>query len=79
MTAKKSKTTAPTLPKPEVPRFLDLLYRMVDGNNDSINWSEEGDMFTITNRDSFVNDCLPEYGVNPRYDSFNRQLLVYGF
>lgn len=36
-------------------------------------------MFIIANRDTFVSQCLPLYAMSPKFDTFNRQLLLYGF
>ncbi|KAG2227414.1 hypothetical protein INT45_007439, partial [Circinella minor] len=59
--------------------FLD--YRMLEDSSirHLISWSENGDLFSVTNPTSFSRTVLPQYFKHNNWQSFVRQLNMYGF
>ncbi|KAJ2512971.1 Flocculation suppression protein, partial [Coemansia sp. RSA 2049] len=61
--------------------FVSKLYAMVaDKNTDAlISWSAEGDSFKVTDPVEFARQVLPAYFKHGNWQSFVRQLNMYGF
>ncbi|OBZ83020.1 Heat shock factor protein [Choanephora cucurbitarum] len=61
--------------------FVNKLYKMLEDNSihDLISWSERGDLFSVSNPTSFSRFVLPQYFKHNNWQSFVRQLNMYGF
>ncbi|KAF9363791.1 hypothetical protein BGX34_003296 [Mortierella sp. NVP85] len=61
--------------------FIDKLYKMVQDNNIQhlISWAKEGDMFYVYNCIELSNAVLPKFFKHNNWQSFVRQLNMYGF
>ncbi|KAF9346473.1 hypothetical protein BGX26_002010 [Mortierella sp. AD094] len=61
--------------------FVDKLYRMVEDPSIQhlISWAKEGDMFYVYNCIKLSDDVLPKFFKHNNWQSFVRQLNMYGF
>ncbi|KAF9203670.1 hypothetical protein BGZ49_006162 [Haplosporangium sp. Z 27] len=61
--------------------FVDKLYRMVEDQSIQhlISWAKEGDMFYVYNCIKLSDDVLPKFFKHNNWQSFVRQLNMYGF
>ncbi|KAI7883547.1 hypothetical protein K492DRAFT_50449 [Lichtheimia hyalospora FSU 10163] len=61
--------------------FINKLYRMLEDSTirHLICWSENGDLFSVTNPTVFSRTVLPQYFKHNNWQSFVRQLNMYGF
>ncbi|KAI8370442.1 HSF-type DNA-binding-domain-containing protein [Radiomyces spectabilis] len=61
--------------------FVNKLYKMVEDPSiqDLISWSEDGDLFSVANPTVFSRVVLPQYFKHNNWQSFVRQLNMYGF
>ncbi|KAF9580102.1 hypothetical protein BGW38_003384, partial [Lunasporangiospora selenospora] len=61
--------------------FVDKLYRMVEDPSiqNLISWAKEGDMFYVHNCIQLSNNILPKFFKHNNWQSFVRQLNMYGF
>ncbi|KAI9248775.1 HSF-type DNA-binding-domain-containing protein [Phascolomyces articulosus] len=61
--------------------FVSKLYNMVEDQEiqDLITWSETGDVFRVFNPTAFSKNVLPRYFKHNNWQSFVRQLNMYGF
>merc|ERR1712110_494879 len=67
--------------EPSVPAFLLKLYTMLEDPNsdDIIGWSTKGDTFIVYNPSDFASMVLPQFFKHSNFQSFIRQLNLYGF
>lgn len=49
------------------------------GFADVVSWNNEGNGFTVHNKERFTKEIVPKYFNQTRYKSFQRQLSLYGF
>ncbi|KAI3645685.1 hypothetical protein MP228_008613 [Amoeboaphelidium protococcarum] len=63
------------------PSFVQKLYTMVSDNQNTqlISWSPTGTSFVVVNATDFARDVLPKYFKHKNFQSFQRQLNMYGF
>ncbi|KAI8098986.1 HSF-type DNA-binding-domain-containing protein [Halteromyces radiatus] len=62
------------------PAFIGKLYKMLeDDTQDLICWSTDGDYFSVYNSALFAKQVLPQYFKHNNWQSFVRQLNMYGF
>ncbi|KAI9276518.1 HSF-type DNA-binding-domain-containing protein [Sporodiniella umbellata] len=61
--------------------FVNKLYKMLEDAQtaDYISWSSQGDLFSVPNPTSFSKCVLPQYFKHNNWQSFVRQLNMYGF
>ncbi|KAJ1981346.1 Flocculation suppression protein [Dimargaris verticillata] len=61
--------------------FVNKLYSMVEdpANQPLIHWSRCGEKFTVTNHNELAREILPRYFKHGNWQSFVRQLNMYGF
>ncbi|GAB5588415.1 Flocculation suppression protein [Umbelopsis nana] len=61
--------------------FVNKLYRMLEDHEmqDLISWSPSGDLFSVANPTQFSKLVLPQYFKHNNWQSFVRQLNMYGF
>ncbi|SAM03359.1 hypothetical protein [Absidia glauca] len=61
--------------------FVNKLYKMLEDESIQhlINWSENGDLFSVSNPTAFSKLVLPQYFKHNNWQSFVRQLNMYGF
>ncbi|CAM0136982.1 Flocculation suppression protein [Umbelopsis sp. WA50703] len=61
--------------------FVNKLYRMLEDPEmqDLISWSLSGDLFSVANPTQFSKIVLPQYFKHNNWQSFVRQLNMYGF
>lgn len=59
-------------------KFVHLLYNICKLEN-VISWSEDGTIFSINDINNFSNYILPKFFKHNNYQSFVRQLYMYGF
>ncbi|KAG2171826.1 hypothetical protein INT43_008206 [Umbelopsis isabellina] len=61
--------------------FVNKLYRMLEDPEmqDLISWSPSGDLFSVANPTQFSKVVLPQYFKHNNWQSFVRQLNMYGF
>ncbi|KAG0246863.1 hypothetical protein BGX31_006927 [Mortierella sp. GBA43] len=61
--------------------FIDKLYKMVEDHSIQhlISWAKEGDMFYVYNCIELSNAVLPKFFKHNNWQSFVRQLNMYGF
>ncbi|KAG2202397.1 hypothetical protein INT47_008868, partial [Mucor saturninus] len=61
--------------------FVNKLYKMLEDNTirSLISWSDRGDLFSVSNPTSFSKSVLPQYFKHNNWQSFVRQLNMYGF
>ncbi|KAI8889524.1 hypothetical protein K501DRAFT_207950 [Backusella circina FSU 941] len=61
--------------------FISKLYKMLEDTSIQhlISWSEKGDLFSVSNPTSFSKIVLPQYFKHNNWQSFVRQLNMYGF
>ncbi|GAA5800015.1 hypothetical protein HPULCUR_005436 [Helicostylum pulchrum] len=61
--------------------FVNKLYKMLEDTSiqSLISWSERGDLFSVANPTSFSKTVLPQYFKHNNWQSFVRQLNMYGF
>eukprot|EP00299_Pterocystis_sp_00344_P014173 c7004_g1_i1.p1 GENE.c7004_g1_i1~~c7004_g1_i1.p1 ORF type:complete len:443 (+),score=119.45 c7004_g1_i1:33-1361(+) len=73
--------TAVCFDEPSVPAFLLKLYTMLEDPNtdDIIAWSPKGDTFIVFKPSEFANLVLPQFFKHSNFQSFIRQLNLYGF
>ncbi|KAI0312213.1 hypothetical protein OF83DRAFT_1147139, partial [Amylostereum chailletii] len=64
-----------------VAQFLQKLYEMVNdpNNNDLIRWSDGGDSFVVLDHERFAREVLGRWFKHQNFQSFVRQLNMYGF
>ncbi|KAJ1981638.1 Flocculation suppression protein [Dimargaris xerosporica] len=69
-----------TAPKNQA-AFVNKLYSMVEdpANQSLIHWSRCGKKFTVTNHNELAREILPRYFKHGNWQSFVRQLNMYGF
>ncbi|CAO3665635.1 unnamed protein product [Umbelopsis ramanniana] len=77
-------TTADPMPLPvhkTQAAFVNKLYRMLEDHEmqDLISWSPSGDLFSVSNPTQFSKVVLPQYFKHNNWQSFVRQLNMYGF
>ncbi|KAI7891827.1 HSF-type DNA-binding-domain-containing protein [Mucor mucedo] len=81
-------STEATLTQPTLPAnmktqaaFVNKLYKMLEDPDTSelISWSSHGDLFSVSNPTSFSKTVLPQYFKHNNWQSFVRQLNMYGF
>ncbi|KAI8333407.1 HSF-type DNA-binding-domain-containing protein [Chlamydoabsidia padenii] len=62
------------------PAFIGKLYKMLeDSTQDMICWSSNGEYFSVYNSALFSKEVLPQYFKHNNWQSFVRQLNMYGF
>ncbi|KAG1321438.1 hypothetical protein G6F62_010820 [Rhizopus arrhizus] len=61
--------------------FVNKLYKMLEDPQaiELISWSSRGDLFSVSNPTSFSKYVLPQYFKHNNWQSFVRQLNMYGF
>ncbi|KAJ8655794.1 hypothetical protein O0I10_008458 [Lichtheimia ornata] len=61
--------------------FVNKLYKMLEDPSihHLISWSENGELFSVSNPTSFSKVVLPQYFKHNNWQSFVRQLNMYGF
>ncbi|CAO3625562.1 unnamed protein product [Cunninghamella blakesleeana] len=61
--------------------FVNKLYNMLEDDSirNLIHWSENGDLFCVVNPTTFSELVLPQYFKHNNWQSFVRQLNMYGF
>jgi len=64
--------------------FPERLHRMLvdvekEGNTDVVSFYSHGRAFAVHDMDRFVNDIMPKYFKQSKWNSFARQLNLYGF
>ncbi|CAO3689215.1 unnamed protein product [Rhizopus stolonifer] len=61
--------------------FVNKLYKMLEDDQitEYISWSLQGDLFSVPNPTSFSKCVLPQYFKHNNWQSFVRQLNMYGF
>ncbi|CAO3639058.1 unnamed protein product [Mucor hiemalis] len=61
--------------------FVNKLYKMLEDLSiqNLISWSEKGDLFSVSNPTAFSKSVLPQYFKHNNWQSFVRQLNMYGF
>ena len=61
--------------------FPEILHELLQNNNDSetISWIIDGTAFLIKNRECFEQILIPIYFRGIKFQSFQRQLNIYGF
>ncbi|KAI7884574.1 hypothetical protein K492DRAFT_173825 [Lichtheimia hyalospora FSU 10163] len=61
--------------------FVNKLYKMLEDPSihHLISWSENGELFSVSNPTSFSKVVLPQYFKHNNWQSFDRQLNMYGF
>ncbi|KAG0891807.1 hypothetical protein G6F28_011279 [Rhizopus arrhizus] len=61
--------------------FVNKLYKMLEDpqTSDLISWSSHGDLFSVSNPTLFSKCVLPQYFKHNNWQSFVRQLNMYGF
>ncbi|KAI8349219.1 HSF-type DNA-binding-domain-containing protein [Choanephora cucurbitarum] len=61
--------------------FVNKLYKMLEDPESSklISWSAVGDLFSVSNPTTFSKTVLPQYFKHNNWQSFVRQLNMYGF
>ncbi|KAL9553933.1 hypothetical protein MBANPS3_003049 [Mucor bainieri] len=61
--------------------FVNKLYKMLEDpdTSDLIAWSSHGDLFSVSNPTAFSKSVLPQYFKHNNWQSFVRQLNMYGF
>ncbi|KAI8644801.1 HSF-type DNA-binding-domain-containing protein [Parasitella parasitica] len=61
--------------------FVNKLYKMLEDLSIQhlISWSERGDLFSVSNPTAFSKTVLPQYFKHNNWQSFVRQLNMYGF
>ncbi|KAI8889762.1 hypothetical protein K501DRAFT_237959, partial [Backusella circina FSU 941] len=61
--------------------FVNKLYKMLEDPQtiDLISWSSSGDLFSVSNPTAFSKSILPQYFKHNNWQSFVRQLNMYGF
>ncbi|KAG2176681.1 hypothetical protein INT44_007345 [Umbelopsis vinacea] len=79
-----SSTAADPMPLPvhkTQAAFVNKLYRMLEDHEmqDLISWSQSGDLFSVSNPTQFSKVVLPQYFKHNNWQSFVRQLNMYGF
>jgi hypothetical protein len=63
-----------------IPIFLKKTYKIIETCDGSIaGWTEDGEMFTVTNPDKFAATIIPQFFDHNKFSSFARQLNFYGF
>jgi hypothetical protein len=69
------------LPTSEFPQLLLALLEDAenDGNTHIVSWSTDGLAFKVHQRDVFMKQILPNYFGLTKYNSFTRQLQLWGF
>uniref|UniRef100_A0AAV1UJM6 HSF-type DNA-binding domain-containing protein n=1 Tax=Peronospora matthiolae TaxID=2874970 RepID=A0AAV1UJM6_9STRA len=66
--------------KPETPKFLQLLYEILEVENPRvIRWSEDGLALQILDPVTVTEQILPKYFNHTNFHSFQRQLNYFGF
>ncbi len=62
------------------PQFINKLFKLTNAPESQtyISWSEDGNMFWVSNIENFSRDVLPVYFKHNNYASFVRQLNMYG-
>ncbi|KAI9300067.1 HSF-type DNA-binding-domain-containing protein [Cunninghamella echinulata] len=62
------------------PAFIGKLYKILeDDTQNLLCWSENGEYFSVTNAVAFSKEILPKYFKHNNWQSFVRQLNMYGF
>ncbi|KAK4516681.1 uncharacterized protein ATC70_011659 [Mucor velutinosus] len=61
--------------------FVNKLYKMLEDISiqNLISWSDRGDLFSVSNPTAFSKSVLPQYFKHNNWQSFVRQLNMYGF
>ncbi|KAL1914828.1 uncharacterized protein VTP21DRAFT_7920 [Calcarisporiella thermophila] len=59
--------------------FVHKLYSMLEEDNELIKWAPSGDVFYVSNPNEFSHTILPQYFKHNNWQSFVRQLNMYGF
>jgi len=60
--------------------FVQKTYDMISTCDTKLcEWSSNGDMFIVKDKDQFAMDVIPEYFEHSNFASFARQLNIYGF
>ncbi|KAG9219679.1 hypothetical protein CCMSSC00406_0005999 [Pleurotus cornucopiae] len=64
-----------------VPAFLQKLYEIITdkSNADLIRWSDRGDILMVVDHERFANELLGRWFKHQNFNSFVRQLNMYGF
>ncbi|CAD8155769.1 unnamed protein product [Paramecium pentaurelia] len=63
----------------QVPSFLMKLYEILESEQTAICWNKEGTTFQIQDPASLTDQILPQYFKHRNFQSFLRQLNMYGF
>ncbi|CAK65602.1 unnamed protein product (macronuclear) [Paramecium tetraurelia] len=63
----------------QVPSFLIKLYEILESEQAAICWNKEGTTFQIQDPELLTDQILPQYFKHRNYQSFLRQLNMYGF
>ncbi|CAD8120933.1 unnamed protein product [Paramecium sonneborni] len=63
----------------QVPSFLMKLYEILESEQAAICWNKEGTTFQIQDPAYLTDQILPQYFKHRNYQSFLRQLNMYGF
>ncbi|SAM00203.1 hypothetical protein [Absidia glauca] len=76
----KSNDGEPSSNRPQA-AFINKLYKMLEDETIQclISWSEKGDLFSVGNPNAFSKLVLPQYFKHNNWQSFVRQLNMYGF
>ncbi|KAJ1656631.1 Flocculation suppression protein [Dispira simplex] len=74
-------TTTGGVPPRHQATFINKLYSIIEDaqNHPLIYWSSRGDRFTVTSPSELAKEVLPRYFKHANWQSFVRQLNMYGF
>ncbi|KAF9494493.1 hypothetical protein BDN71DRAFT_1393105 [Pleurotus eryngii] len=79
--AHRGSTSLPKTTQQLVPAFLQKLYEIITdkSNADLIRWSDRGDILMVVDHERFANELLGRWFKHRNFNSFVRQLNMYGF
>ncbi|CAD8191465.1 unnamed protein product [Paramecium pentaurelia] len=63
----------------QIPSFLQKLYEILESEQKAIGWNKEGTTFQILDSSLLTEQIMPQYFKHRNYQSFLRQLNMYGF
>ncbi|CAD8102750.1 unnamed protein product [Paramecium sonneborni] len=63
----------------QIPSFLLKLYEILESKQTAIRWNKEGTTFQILDLSQLTEQIMPQYFKHRNYQSFLRQLNMYGF
>ncbi|CAD8074003.1 unnamed protein product [Paramecium primaurelia] len=63
----------------QIPSFLQKLYEILESEQSAIGWNKDGTTFQILDSSLLTEQIMPQYFKHRNYQSFLRQLNMYGF